>query len=74
LPTLADGVFAIVITLLVLDLYVPRGPEPDQYRQALRQVLPDLRAWECSELRSRDRSHSRSRRVPAAVDRSRDSW
>ncbi|MGW6645869.1 TMEM175 family protein [Streptomyces iakyrus] len=48
LLTLADGVFAIAITLLVLDLSVPRDLEPDQYREALRQVLPDLGAYAIS--------------------------
>ncbi|MGI5430057.1 TMEM175 family protein [Streptomyces sp. CA-179760] len=45
LLTLADGVFAIAITLLVLDLYVPRGLDADQYDQALRRLLPDLGAY-----------------------------
>ncbi|MDK1342586.1 TMEM175 family protein [Streptomyces sp. 378] len=48
LLALADGVFAIAITLLVLDLYVPRGLEPDEYREALRRVLPDLGAYALS--------------------------
>ncbi|EFL36319.1 conserved hypothetical protein [Streptomyces viridochromogenes DSM 40736] len=48
LLTLADGVFAIAITLLVLDLYVPRGLDADQYDQALRRLLPDLGAYALS--------------------------
>jgi uncharacterized membrane protein len=48
LLALADGVFAIAITLLVLDLYVPRGLEPDRYHEALRELLPDLGAYALS--------------------------
>ncbi|MEU4485387.1 TMEM175 family protein [Streptomyces purpurascens] len=48
LLTLADGVFAIAITLLVLDLYVPRGLDTAQYDQALRRLLPDLGAYALS--------------------------
>jgi uncharacterized membrane protein len=48
LLTLADGVFAIAITLLVLDLYVPRGLDTTQYDQALRRLLPDLGAYALS--------------------------
>ncbi|MER5296736.1 TMEM175 family protein [Streptomyces pharetrae] len=48
LIALADGVFAIAITLLVLDLTVPRGLNPDQYREALRELLPDLGAYALS--------------------------
>ncbi|MGA5900963.1 TMEM175 family protein, partial [Streptomyces venetus] len=48
LLTLADGVFAIAITLLVLDLYVPRGLDAAQYDQALRRLLPDLAAYALS--------------------------
>ncbi|MFC9682321.1 TMEM175 family protein [Streptomyces sp. NPDC056948] len=48
LLTLADGVFAIAVTLLVLDLYVPRGLDAAQYDQALRRLLPDLGAYALS--------------------------
>jgi uncharacterized membrane protein len=48
LLTLADGVFAIAITLLVLDLYVPRELDADRYHEALRRLLPDLGAYALS--------------------------
>lgn len=48
LLTLADGVFAIAITLLVLDLYVPRDLDADRYQEALQQLLPDLGAYALS--------------------------
>ncbi|GAP50673.1 TMEM175 family protein [Streptomyces azureus] len=48
LLTLADGVFAIAITLLVLDLYVPRELDADGYHEALRRLLPDLGAYALS--------------------------
>ncbi|WP_244328895.1 TMEM175 family protein [Streptomyces marokkonensis] len=45
LVTLADGVFAIAITLLVLDISVPQGLNPEQYHQALSDTLPNLGAY-----------------------------
>ncbi|MCT7351481.1 TMEM175 family protein [Streptomyces sp. 15-116A] len=45
LVTLADGVFAIAITLLVLDLSVPPGLDSAAYHEALREVLPNLGAY-----------------------------
>lgn len=48
LVALADGVFAIAITLLVLDISVPQGLEPEQYRQALSDTLPNLGAYAIS--------------------------
>ncbi|MGW1544289.1 TMEM175 family protein [Streptomyces sp. NPDC002309] len=45
---LADGVFAIAITLLVLDLSVPRGLNSAQYLDALYELLPDLGAYALS--------------------------
>jgi uncharacterized membrane protein len=48
LLTLADGVFAIAITLLVLDLYVPRELDADRYHEALHRLLPDLGAYALS--------------------------
>ncbi|WP_461076612.1 TMEM175 family protein [Streptomyces deserti] len=48
LVTLADGVFAIAITLLVLDLSVPHGLDSGQYHEALRALLPDLGAYALS--------------------------
>ncbi|MFF8933509.1 TMEM175 family protein [Streptomyces paradoxus] len=70
LLALADGVFAIAITLLVLDLYVPRDLEPDQYREALRRVLPDLGAYALSVavLGSYWRDHRRIFRGVREVD------
>ncbi|MFH9002430.1 TMEM175 family protein [Streptomyces afghaniensis] len=48
LVALVDGVFAIAITLLVLDLSVARELDPAAYRQALRELLPDLGAYALS--------------------------
>lgn len=48
LVTLVDGVFAIAITLLVLDLSVPRELDPAAYRRALGELLPDLGAYALS--------------------------
>ncbi|MFC9126493.1 TMEM175 family protein [Streptomyces sp. NPDC057099] len=48
LVTLVDGVFAIAITLLVLDLNVPRDLGPAAYRESLRALLPDLGAYALS--------------------------
>ncbi|MEV5437099.1 TMEM175 family protein [Streptomyces sp. NPDC052682] len=48
LLALSDGVFAIAITLLVLDLSVPRGLDGAEYRRALRELLPDLGAYALS--------------------------
>ncbi|MFI8092461.1 TMEM175 family protein [Streptomyces sp. NPDC086080] len=45
LVALADGVFAIAITLLVLDVSVPQGLDPGEYHQALRDTLPNLGAY-----------------------------
>ncbi|MFI9611600.1 TMEM175 family protein [Streptomyces sp. NPDC052023] len=45
---LADGVFAIAITLLVLDLSVPRDLDSAQYEEALYELLPDLGAYALS--------------------------
>jgi uncharacterized membrane protein len=50
LVALADGVFAIAITLLVLDLSVPRGLSPAGYRDALYDLLPNLGAYVLSFL------------------------
>ncbi|MET9758921.1 TMEM175 family protein [Streptomyces sp. NPDC006372] len=48
LVALVDGVFAIAITLLVLDLSVPRDLAPAAYRAALRELLPDFGAYALS--------------------------
>lgn len=45
LVALADGVFAIAITLLVLDISVPPGLDSEKYHQALSDVLPNLGAY-----------------------------
>ncbi|WP_454335872.1 TMEM175 family protein [Streptomyces glaucescens] len=50
LLALADGVFAIAITLLALDISVPRGLDGAQYHEALRDLLPDLGAYALSVL------------------------
>ncbi|EGX57312.1 hypothetical protein SZN_23496 [Streptomyces zinciresistens K42] len=50
LVALADGVFAIALTLLVLDFSVPRGLGPDGYEDALRELLPNLGAYALSVL------------------------
>ncbi|RZB14289.1 DUF1211 domain-containing protein [Streptomyces sp. F001] len=67
---LADGVFAIAITLLVLDLTVPRGLGSAQYHEALRELLPDLGAYALSVavLGSFWRDHRRIFRAVRQVD------
>ena len=45
---LADGVFAIAITLLVLDFSMPRGLDPAAYRDELRELVPNLGAYALS--------------------------
>lgn len=45
---LADGVFAIAVTLLVLDLSVARGLNSAQFEDALYELLPDLGAYALS--------------------------
>jgi uncharacterized membrane protein len=45
LVALADSVFAIAITLLVLDFYVPRGLDSAQYHDALHELIPNLGAY-----------------------------
>ncbi|MFI1418703.1 TMEM175 family protein [Streptomyces sp. NPDC020731] len=48
LIALADGVFAIAITLLVLDVSVPRGLDSGEFHRALGDVLPNLGAYAIS--------------------------
>ncbi|MFE5887488.1 TMEM175 family protein [Streptomyces sp. NPDC002285] len=48
LVALADGVFAIAITLLVLDINVPRELTERQYHDALRDLVPDFGAYALS--------------------------
>lgn len=50
LVALADGVFAIALTLLVLDFYVPRGLGSQKYDDALRELIPNLGAYALSVL------------------------
>ncbi|MEU9592105.1 TMEM175 family protein [Streptomyces sp. NPDC048219] len=47
---LADGVFAIAITLLVLDFSVPRGLDSAAFRGELRDLVPNLGAYGLSLL------------------------
>jgi len=71
LVALADGVFAIAITLLVLDLSVPKGLDPAQYHEALRALVPDLGAYGLSfvVLAAFWRGHREIFRVVRQVDR-----
>ncbi|MCC8477708.1 DUF1211 domain-containing protein [Streptomyces globisporus] len=48
LTTLSDGIFAIAMTLLVLDLHVEPGLDKDQFTDAVRQAVPDLGAYALS--------------------------
>ncbi|WP_177001332.1 TMEM175 family protein [Streptomyces sp. cf386] len=50
LVALADGVFAIALTLLVLDFYVPRGLGSDRYDDALHELIPNLGGYALSVL------------------------
>ncbi|MGW8557322.1 TMEM175 family protein [Streptomyces tubercidicus] len=45
LLALADGVFAIAMTLLALDITVPDGLDSDGFAQALRDVMPKVWAY-----------------------------
>ncbi|MGW1467810.1 TMEM175 family protein [Streptomyces sp. NPDC002308] len=48
LTALSDGIFAIAMTLLVLDIRVPRGLGDAGFRDAVRDVLPDFGAYALS--------------------------
>ncbi|MFB8030085.1 TMEM175 family protein [Streptomyces sp. NPDC056465] len=48
LSALSDGIFAIAMTLLVLDVRVPPGLTPEGFRDAVVEVLPDLGAYALS--------------------------
>ena len=50
LVALADGVFAIALTLLVLDFSVPPDLPSHEYADALRELLPNLAAYALSVL------------------------
>jgi uncharacterized membrane protein len=71
LIALADGVFAIAITLLVLDLSVPAGLKSAQYHEALRELVPDLGAYALSfmVLTAFWRGHRQIFRIVREVDR-----
>lgn len=50
LVTLSDGVFAIAMTLLVLDISVPQGLNDAGFEQALDELPPKLSAYALSFL------------------------
>jgi len=50
LLALSDGVFAIAMTLLALDIALPGGLDPDGFAQALSDVLPKVWAYALSVL------------------------
>ncbi|MGP4002586.1 TMEM175 family protein [Streptomyces sp. 8N706] len=45
LAALSDGVFAIAMTLLVLDISVPAGLNDAEFREALGDAVPNLGAY-----------------------------
>lgn len=50
LATLADGVFAIVLTLLVLEIAVPENLSEESLRNVLEELRPTAVAWVISFL------------------------
>ncbi|MFI7236814.1 TMEM175 family protein [Streptomyces cyaneofuscatus] len=50
LITLSDGIFAIAMTLLALDVRVPPGLDSEQFHDALRESSPQLAAYALSFL------------------------
>jgi uncharacterized membrane protein len=48
--TLADGVFAIVLTILVLEIAVPTNLSENSLRQVLEELRPTVFAWVISFL------------------------
>ncbi|MET9095105.1 TMEM175 family protein [Streptomyces cyaneofuscatus] len=50
LITLSDGIFAIAMTLLALDVRVPPGLNSEQFHDALRESTPQLAAYALSFL------------------------
>ena len=66
LVALADGVFAIALTLLVLDFYVPRGLASDEYDDALHEC-PSPPSCSASTAESPSRSPCTRRRSRASA-------
>ncbi|MBM4795860.1 DUF1211 domain-containing protein [Streptomyces sioyaensis] len=50
LLALSDGVFAIAMTLLALDIALPAGLDPDGFARALSDVMPKVWAYALSVL------------------------
>ncbi|WP_328769336.1 TMEM175 family protein [Streptomyces sp. NBC_00286] len=48
LLALSDGVFAIAMTLLALDITLPSGLDPARFEQALGDVMPNVWAYALS--------------------------
>ncbi|MCX5129391.1 TMEM175 family protein [Streptomyces sp. NBC_00347] len=48
LVALSDGIYAIAMTLLVIDVAVPAGLDDSAFHQALRNALPNLGAFALS--------------------------
>lgn len=46
----SDGVFAIVITLLILEIHIPSGLSPEELGPALLHLLPELATYVLSFL------------------------
>ena len=50
LNALSDGVFAIAMTLLVLDVSVPPGLSEERFHEQLRETAPNMAAYALSFL------------------------
>ncbi len=48
LTALADGVYAIAITLLAIDIKLPDGLDPAEYRRQLHDLVPEVGAYALS--------------------------
>ncbi|MFD5116121.1 TMEM175 family protein [Streptomyces sp. NPDC058391] len=70
LIALSDGIFAIAMTLLVLDIHVAAGLDADGFRDAVRGSLPALGAYALSFtiLAALWREHRRILRLARRVD------
>ncbi|MFF2630754.1 TMEM175 family protein [Kitasatospora griseola] len=70
LTALSDGVYAIALTLLVLNISVPAGPEHSQFVHALQDVWPRLGTYGLSfaVIASLWRDHRRIFQFVARVD------